>query len=258
MHEAPVNDATRFAAHPPHFPVFTPSSHPPLLLLHGALGTRAQLRGLADALDIGHSLHLPEFEGHGATPLGPGSTLRVEQLAAQVLRYLDNASLDTVRLFGYSLGGYVGLWLALHHPQRVQRLVVLASKLHWTVEAAAREAAMLDPAAIRSKVPAFADRLAELHPATGWEALVRASADLMTWMGEHAPLAEREFRSIAQPVRIIVGDRDATVSVAECAQVREWLPHAELEVYPRTAHPFERIPMARLATSVREGLLSHP
>lgn len=226
----------------------------PLLLLHGALGSRAQLAPLASRVAPDGSVHLPEFAGHGATPLPPPGVLRVEALAAGVLADMDTAGIATARFFGYSMGGYVALWLARHHPTRVARVATLGTKLHWTVGGAAREAAMLDPAALRAKVPAFADRLASTHTAMGWEALLATTAEMMTWMGENAPLTDEELRAIPHPVRIIVGDRDSTVSVEECARARGALANAELEVLPRTPHPFERVPIDRLAASVREFL----
>lgn len=226
----------------------------PIICLHGALGSRVQLAPLAHRIASDGTVHLPEFAGHGATPLPSPWLLRVEALAAGVLAHMDHAGIATARFFGYSMGGYVALWLARHHPARVARVVTLATKLHWTVRGAAREAAMLDPATIRAKVPAFADRLAEAHTAMGWEALLGVTAEMMTWMGENAPLTEEEMRAIPRPVRIIVGDRDVTVSVEECARARGWIADAELEVLPRTPHPFERVPIDRLAASVREFL----
>lgn len=234
----------------------------PLLLLHGALGTSAQLAPLATALagalaDVPRDVQLPEFAGHGTSPPDANPwRLRIEALGERLVARLDAHGIGAVRAFGYSMGGYVALWLARHHPARVERVMTLGTKLTWQPAPAAREAAMLDVATMRAKVPAFAQRLAAAHTAMGWEALVSATAEMMTWMGEHAPLTEGDLRAIPHPVRLVVGDRDATVSVDECARVRSWLPVGELEVLPRTPHPFERAPLERLAASVRDFLLS--
>lgn len=226
----------------------------PTILLHGALGSRAQLAPLAARLAPDRDAHPMELAGHGATALPSEGVLRVDRLAEAILVQMDGAGISTADFFGYSLGGYVALWLARHHPERVRRIVTLATKLHWTVGGASREVEMLDPATIRAKVPAFAERLAATHVAIGWEELLGAAAEMMTWMGENAPLTEETLRAIRHPVRHIVGDRDATVSVEECVRARGWLADAELEVLPRTPHPFERVPIERLAASVHEFL----
>ena len=59
--------------------------NPPILLLHGALGSRAHLAPLASRIAPDDMVHLPERAGHGPTP-PPPELLRVESLAADVLR----------------------------------------------------------------------------------------------------------------------------------------------------------------------------
>ena len=76
----------------------------------------------------------------------------------------------------------------------------------------------------------------------------------MRELGVHPTLDPPTLSSIAQPVRIMVGDRDATVSVDESLTTVRALVAGELEVLPRTPHPLERAPLARLAFSLIEFL----
>jgi pimeloyl-ACP methyl ester carboxylesterase len=227
---------------------------PPLVLLHGALGTGAQCAPLANwlgpHLSEVRALHMPEFEGHGATP-SFGRPFRIEHLAENVLAMFDAHGIASADVFGYSMGGYVALWLARHHPSRIRRVMTLATKLRWNAELAAREAAMLDAAKMREKVPRFAAELEARHGA-GWSDVVDATREMMRFMGDHAPLGVDDMRAITIPVRLAVGDRDATVSVDECVEGRALLAQGELEVLPATAHPFERVPLPRLGRSVLE------
>jgi pimeloyl-ACP methyl ester carboxylesterase len=133
-------------------------------------------------------------------------------------------------------------------------VVTLGTKLRWSPELAARERSLLDASAIRAKVPKFGEQLERRHVALGWEAVVDATAEMMEWMGGNAPLREEDLRAITHPVRLMVGDRDVTVSLDECGEAVRWLPAGELEVLPRTPHPFERVSIPRLARSVSEFL----
>jgi len=54
------------------------------------------------------------------------------------------------------------------------------------------------------------------------------------------------------PARIAVGDRDATVTIDECVAAVRRIPNGELEVLPRTPHPFEKAPIERIAYSLAE------
>jgi len=60
------------------------------------------------------------------------------------------------------------------------------------------------------------------------------------------------IKSIRHPARIAVGDRDATVTIDECVAAVRRIPNGELEVLPRTPHPFEKAPIERIAYSLAE------
>jgi pimeloyl-ACP methyl ester carboxylesterase len=223
----------------------------PLLLLHGALGDANQLAPLAERLGRSGRVLCLEFEGHGGSPLRD-RPLRIESLAETVVEAMDEGGIARADCFGYSMGGYVALHLAATARDRVSRVATLATKLAWTPEVAARECAMLDAAIIRAKVPKFGAALEARHTGAGWERLLAETADMLRDLGARPRLTDEVFASIEHPVRIAVGDRDATVSIDECATAVRRLPNGELEVHPRTPHPFEKAPIDRLARSLEE------
>ena len=225
---------------------------PTILLLHGALGDAEQLAPLVTRLTTRAHAIVPTLEGHGAEAAGEAD-YRIERFAAGALGVLDRAGrTDPVHIFGYSLGGYVALWLARHAPSRVASVFTLGTKLAWSPAAAEQETRQLDPAQIRARVPKFAALLERRHGAAQWERVLDRTAEMMRHIGERPPLGDEDFAAIACPVRIAVGDRDATVPVEEAACVARTLPAGELEVLPRTPHPVERVSWDRLALSVLE------
>jgi pimeloyl-ACP methyl ester carboxylesterase len=222
-----------------------------LVVLHGALGDATQLAPLATRLSDTRRVTVLELEGHGTTPFR-GRPLRIESLASAVVDELDRRDIGQADFFGYSMGGYIALYLAGTAPDRVARVATLATKLAWTPEVAAREAVMLDPATIRAKVPKFAAALEARHTGAGWEALLASTAELMHELGARPRINDDMLAAIEQPVRLGVGDRDATVSVDECVAAARRLPKGELEVHPRTPHPFEKAPLDRVARSLTD------
>jgi len=224
-------------------------AHPSLLLLHGALGTEAQFDQLVGRLDGARPLLRLTFEGHGSnrTP-GP---FRIERFAAQVLGLLDRDGHSAVDCFGYSMGGYVGLELAGRAPGRIRRLMTLGTKLAWSPEAAAREALLLDPDGIRSKVPKFAAVLESRH-GDRWPEVVLQTREMMEHGGRSGPFDVGFWASLGIPLRLAVGDRDQTVTVEETLAAARSSKTAELEVLPGTGHPFERVALDRLANSITE------
>jgi 3-oxoadipate enol-lactonase len=104
--------------------------------------------------------------GHGGAPAPPGP-YSIADLAGDVIAALDELGVGRAAFAGVSLGGMVGLWLAAHAGERVERLAVLCTSAHmppasqWARRAAAvRKAGSLEPIADavvgRWLTPAFA------------------------------------------------------------------------------------------------------
>ncbi|MFE4422855.1 3-oxoadipate enol-lactonase [Streptomyces sp. NPDC056817] len=109
-----------------------PASAPPLLL-GPSLGTSYALWDkVAPELAISHRVVRWDLPGHGGSPaglIGPGAT--VGDLAGLVLALADSLGIERFAYAGVSLGGAVGLHLAVHHPERVDSLAVICSSAHF-------------------------------------------------------------------------------------------------------------------------------
>ncbi|GAA2613321.1 3-oxoadipate enol-lactonase [Dactylosporangium fulvum] len=102
----------------------------PTLLLGGSLGSnldmwRPQLPAFAERLRVVRFDH----RGHGGSPVPPGP-YRIEDLGRDVLALLDRLGIERASYCGLSLGGMVGMWLAAHAPERIERLVLICTAAH--------------------------------------------------------------------------------------------------------------------------------
>lgn len=210
-----------------------------LLLLHGALGSKAQLEPLAEMLKNDFEVFTLNFSGHGGAPFAEG--FGIGQFTAEVLAFLDKNGCENVDIFGYSMGGYVALNLARLHPQRVGKIVTLATKFDWTPEGAERETKMLDPDKIEAKVPAFAAQLRERHAPNDWKLLLRKTADMMLELGQRPLLTSAILSKITNPCLICLGDGDQMVSLDETTLAANALPNGQQLVLEQTPHPFEKV-----------------
>lgn len=219
-----------------------------LLLLAGALGEKGQFEQLAKALSGKFELHTLNFSGHGATTMP--EAFSIELFAENVLDYLAAHELEDINIFGYSMGGYVALYLARFHPQKVRKVFTVATKWEWTPAIAAKEIRMLDPEKIEAKIPAFAQQLATRHHPNDWRLILQKTADLMQALGDHPPLQGADFEQLTQHIRVAIGDRDKMVTLEETIAVYGLLQHGELQVLPATPHPFEQVETRRLADAL--------
>ncbi|MFI5879849.1 3-oxoadipate enol-lactonase [Streptomyces sp. NPDC051554] len=109
-----------------------PDSAPPLLL-GPSLGTSYALWDkVAPELSVTHRVIRWDLPGHGGSApglIGPGAT--VGDLAGLVLALADSLGIEQFAYTGVSLGGAVGLHLAVHHPERIASLAVICSSAHF-------------------------------------------------------------------------------------------------------------------------------
>ncbi|HTN18670.1 MAG TPA: alpha/beta fold hydrolase [Chitinophagaceae bacterium] len=218
-----------------------------IILLHGAIGAADQLQPLAQALSTkGFKVHALSFSGHGGEPFQ--ELFGIEQFAAELYQFIIEKNLDQPHLFGYSMGGYVGLYLAAQKEQLLGKIATLATKFDWTPEGARKESAMLDPETLQQKVPQFAEALQKRHGEEQWEALLARTADMMHTMGAQPPLGEAVYKAIKLPVLLGIGDKDSMVTVDETRAVLSQLPKANMFMLPSVKHPIETVPAELLAT----------
>jgi esterase len=222
----------------------------PLLLLHGALGSAAQFDPLKTLLPEGREIYAPNFPGHGGAP--DQGAFSIAGFAEYIQKYLSDNNLSQVDIFGYSMGGYVALYLACYHPDLVNRIFTLGTKFDWTPETAAREMAMLDPEKIEAKVPAFARILAERHAPADWKAVLLRTADMIYGLGAGSGLAPEDMAIITCPVTVGLGELDNMVTPEESKATASLLPNGLLNILPGSKHPIEQTDVVLLAKRLKK------
>ena len=221
-----------------------------IILLHGAMGAEIQLQPLKRLLQGSYKVHTLNFSGHGGNPFL--KSFSIQDFANEIVSFCEAHQLNEVHLFGYSMGGYVALYLARHYPHLVTSVITFATKLIWDKAIAAKEVSMLQPDIIELKVPAFAERLQEIHSPNDWKILMKITNQMLTQMGERNPLQVEDFRFIKAPVLLMLGDGDKMVSLDETITLFKHLPKVQLLVIPGTPHAIDQVDVEILAFHINK------
>jgi 3-oxoadipate enol-lactonase len=229
-------------------------SGPPLILLNGEGGNTLDWASLLPALT--NRFQVITFDARGAgrssAPPGPYTT---RQLADDAAAVLDRVGIARAHVVGLSLGGMIAQELALARPDRVDRLVLVATHARparpdlwdaWTTFFVQAQERGLDRAGTVlwfmawMFTPAFMARHEQvqeavamwqddplLAPAHGRAAQGAAARDHDTL--ERLPM-------IAAPTLVVVGDQDILTPAAAARELAEGIPAAGLHVLVGGAH----------------------
>lgn len=134
---------------------------PPVLLLHGFLGRGADWYAVAHRLARRFRLLTPDLPGHGRALRLPDAAYTMDGAADALVVTLDAADVARAAVVGYSMGGRLALHLALRHPERVARLVLLGASPGLRTASARADRRRLDNARageIRHDLSGFVER----------------------------------------------------------------------------------------------------
>ena len=165
----------------------------------------------------------------------------IEVFAEELHDFIISKGLNKPDVFGYSMGGFVALYLASQNQSLLGKIITLGTKFAWDPETSAKEAAMLDPEKIEEKIPKFADALKQRHSEENWKQLLSKTAGMMHALGKNKLLTEDKLKQIQNNVLIGIADKDNMVSVEETTAVYKTLPNASMYMLPNSKHPIEQI-----------------
>ncbi|MCF2528305.1 3-oxoadipate enol-lactonase [Yinghuangia soli] len=219
----------------------------PVLVLGSPLGADGRVwDALVPALAVRHRVLRFAARGHAGSELPPGAPTLTD-LAGDVLALADGYGIERFSYAGISLGGAIGLTLALDAPERLDRLAVLCSgaKLGetaaWHERAAQVRASGLDAVAEavlgRWFTPEYAEREPEVAAATlemlrtGSAEGYAACCDAIATYDVRASLA-----AVTAPTLVVGADRDPSTPLALSEEVAAGIPGARLAVVEDAAH----------------------
>ncbi|MEV4622076.1 3-oxoadipate enol-lactonase [Asanoa sp. NPDC049573] len=216
----------------------------PVVVLGGSLGTTGamwapQVAALRDECQV----VVFDHRGHGGSASPPGP-YAIEDLGKDVLALLDHLGVDRVRYAGLSLGGMVGMWLAAHAPERVDRLALLCTAAHLPPASGWRQrAATVRTAGMGAVVDAVVARW--FTPGFPPEVVAEFAAAFLTidpegYAGCCEAIAGMDLRpvlgSVAAPTLVVAGADDPATPPRLAETIVEGVRGAELVVLPDAAH----------------------
>lgn len=223
-----------------HYEISGPDDAPVLVLSNSLGSTTAmwdpQIPALAERLRVVRYDH----RGHGGSPV-PTGPYELADLGADALRLLDRLGVERAHWCGLSLGGMVGMWMAINAPQRIGRLVLCCTSANlgppsmWADRAATVRAEGVDAiadagigrwltAGFIEREPAATAAVRAMLAATPDEGYASCCAAI-----EHMDLVA-ELGAISSPTIVIAGRHDPATPPEHGERIVAGIPGARLEL----------------------------
>ncbi|HEX7841604.1 MAG TPA: alpha/beta fold hydrolase [Kofleriaceae bacterium] len=97
---------------------------PPLLLVSGQASDRSIWNGLREAFADRHRVVTFDHRGTGDSDKPDAPPYSTRGFAADAIAVLDHLGIARAHAYGMSMGGRIGQWLGIDHPQRIGALVL--------------------------------------------------------------------------------------------------------------------------------------
>ncbi len=236
---------------------YGPVRGPVVVCIHGLTTPRQAFNALAERMGkLGYRVLTYDLYGRGHSEAVKGAQDRDFHIQ-QLLDLMEDQGIgDDVTLVGYSMGGMIGTAFTARYPERVRRLIMIASGgfkndigpigrwiartpyfVHWyyfAIEHRALGKSIRAARALESEVPDIYDiQMAQLG-LKGYRSAVVSSMNEM-WKGD----MEAETRAIAAagvPVVAFFNDRDPVVPIEAVGILAQWNRNAKIEVIPGEGH----------------------
>jgi 3-oxoadipate enol-lactonase len=220
-----------------------PTGEGPTVLMGSSLGTSLQMWD--EQLPLADRFRLIRYDhrGHGRSPAPPGP-YEIADLAGDVLEL----GLGRTHYVGLSIGAMIGMWIAAHAPERIDRLIVICTSAQlgppsmWQERAAkVLEAGSTEPVADavvdRWLTPAFT---AEHPDARAKLRGMLTSADPAGYAACCGAIERMDLRAdlgrITAPTLVISGADDLATPVEHQRLIAEAIPGARHEILSPAAH----------------------
>lgn len=236
---------------------------PVIVLIHGIAGSSTTWRGVLPALAEQYTVVAPDLLGHGhsAKPRGDYS---LGAYASGVRDLLAVLGLERATVIGHSLGGGVAMQFAYQFPERVERLVLVASGgLGREVSPILRAVTLpgaeyVVPVLLHRKVREAGEWLGWLPRRLGWkpddslaevwrgyttltdragqQAFIHTVRSVIDVAGQRVSAHDRLYLTQALPTLIVWGDNDRIIPVSHAHVAAEAMPGARLEILEGAGH----------------------
>lgn len=201
-----------------------------LLFLHSHF-SRGLLAFSGQILKFSGNYHcfFPDFRGHGRT-MCKSLDWNSRIIADDMADFIDTLDISSAHLIGYSLGSYVGCYMASKYPEKVKSLVTIGGGAYPRPDGADN---FLPENLLKKGETNFTEDMKTRHyDAHGGDWRTYLENTVADWKS-HPDLTEDEWKNIKCPALFINGEND---TFGTCGELQDKVPDSKIYEVKGSGH----------------------
>jgi len=201
----------------------------PLILLHGGLGNTGYWMNQIPVFAESYQVIAIDSRGHGRSTFDE-QPINYALMASDVIALMDYLQIEKADLVGWSDGGIIGLEIAIHHPERLNKVVAYGANYN---------PSGVNPAiGTNDRFNAYIEQAAGDYQKlaadpTQWDAFLANIGNM--WATEPNYSAE-QLGSITTPILVLDGEEEEAILTEHAIEMQGLIPGSELHLIPGTGH----------------------
>lgn len=222
---------------------------PPLILGHSLTLDGQMYAAALPLLAREHRVINIDLRGHGRSAK-PDVPFSLEDMAEDVYQLMQALKLEDAFYAGLSMGGMIGMRLAIQHPESVRALVLMDTsakeeprrKEYEEIAENLKQMGPSEPVADFVLQLLLSEQFRKEHPELTQQIKQKLlNADITGQYWSSMAVIRRKsvlelLKNVHIPALVIVGDKDIATPIEEAKAIAEALPNAELQVIPNAGH----------------------
>ena len=213
----------------------------PLILLHGGYGSSEMMGGMIEAFSKKYKVIAVDSRSQGRTTDSDEKELTYAQMALDVNGFMDNLQIKKAKFVGWSDGGDIALELALIHPEKINKAVIMGANFTGEVSGVfigVDTTWKMDPndplfAKTKKELAKYFSTYERMAPDKSKIASAKKKATDNAYNNPKITLSQ--LNSIQVPFLVMAGDHDM-FTIEHTITLYKNLPQASLYIVPDATH----------------------
>ena len=212
-----------------YYAIFNDKGKDPVILIHGGLGSSDDWGFETPLLAKTHKVIVIDCRGRGRSSMS-GQPFSYELMTSDVLSLMDYLHIQKPSIIGVSDGGIIGLVMAIHHPERINKLLAFGANYNNT----GYKSGTTDTASSAKYMKMAETKYRALSPTPEGFAFMKSA--LFKMYASEPDIKPEELQIIVAPTVIADGEYEQFITLEHTKQLAHFIPGAKILIIPNVSH----------------------